>query len=247
MNDVQGDMMKQQADTAQNAGWKVGLIVPMNNTTMAREITGWLPAGSEVEVLRIPRGKGLITPEVLPEYVRSTLGLAAGMSKDLDVIAYGCTAAGFVAGPDGEARLAKDLQAVTGTPVVTTARSMVLALRELGARRIALVSPYSESVNRALMRFLDEDEIRVEELASFNAPDVDALGRITESEVADLARRTMSPSCDAMFIACSQLPTFGVLDHLSAEFSRPVMSSIKATALQAQRAAAMRHDMNKTD
>lgn len=236
-------MNKQHAGAAQNTGLKVGLIVPMNNTTMAREIAGWLPAGSEIQVLRIPRGKGLITPEVLPEYVRSTLDLAAGMSKNLDVIAYGCTAAGFVAGPDGEAQLAKDLQAVTGTPVVTTARSMVLALRELGARRIALVSPYSESVNRALMKFLDEDEIRVEELASFNAPDVDALGRITESQVAELARKTMSASCDAMFIACSQLPTLGVLDGLSAEFGRPVMSSIKATAMQARRAASERHGM----
>jgi len=237
------DMNKQHAGTAHNTGLKVGLIVPMNNTTMAREIAGWLPAGSEIQVLRIPRGKGLITPEVLPEYVRSTLDLAAGMSKNLDVIAYGCTAAGFVAGPDGEAKLAKDLQAVTGTPVVTTARSMVLALRELGARRIALVSPYSESVNRALMKFLDEDEIRVEELASFNAPDVDALGRITESQVAELARKTMSASCDAMFIACSQLPTLGVLDGLSVEFGRPVMSSIKATAMQARRAASERHGM----
>lgn len=240
---TKGDMNKQHAGTAQNTGLKVGLIVPMNNTTMAREIAGWLPTGSEIQVLRIPRGKGLITPEVLPEYVRSTLDLAAGMSKNLDVIAYGCTAAGFVAGPDGEAQLAKDLQAVTGTPVVTTARSMVLALRELGARRIALVSPYSESVNRALMKFLDEDEIRVEELASFNAPDVDALGRITESQVAELARKTMSASCDAMFIACSQLPTLGVLDGLSAEFGRPVMSSIKATAMQARRAASERHGM----
>jgi maleate cis-trans isomerase len=235
-------MTKAYSATAQDRGWKVGLIVPMNNTTMAREITGWLPPGSELEVLRIPRGKGLITPDVLPEYVRSTLDLAAGMSKDLDVIAYGCTAAGFVAGPEGEARLAQDLQTVTGTAVVTTARSMVLALRELGARRIALVSPYSESVNRALMKFLDEDEIEVEELASFNAADVDALGRITEDEVADLARRTMTDSCDVMFIACSQLPTFGVLDSLSAEFGRPVMSSIKATALQAHRAAKLGHE-----
>ena len=233
-------MTEQEGATAQKTGWKVGLIVPMNNTTMAREIAGWLPAGSEVEVLRIPRGKGLITPEVLPEYVRNTLGLAAGMSKGLDVVAYGCTAAGFVAGPEGEARLARDLESVTGTAVVTTARSMVLALRELGARRIALVSPYSETVNRALMKFLDEDDIEVQELASFNALDVDALGRITEDEVAALARKTMTASCDAMFIACSQLPTLGVLDGLSAEFGRPVMSSIKATALQADRAALLR-------
>ena len=228
-------MAKEQSGQEGVSGLKVGLIVPVNNTTMAREIVGWLPPASEVEVVRIPRGKGLITPEVLPAYIQSTLDLAAGMSKGLDVVVYGCTAAGFVAGPEREARLAKELQAATGAPVVTTARSMVLALQDLGARRIALVSPYSDSVNRALMQFLDEDQIRVEQLASFNVSDVDALGRITEDEVVDLARRTMTAECDAMFIACSQSPTLGVLDMLSSELGRPVMSSIKATALQASR------------
>src|SRR5690606_6121883 len=129
------DMAKEQSGQEGVSGLKVGLIVPVNNTTMAREIVGWLPPASEVEVVRIPRGKGLITPEVLPAYIQSTLDLAAGMSKGLDVVVYGCTAAGFVAGPEREARLAKELQAATGAPVVTTARSMVLALQDLGARR----------------------------------------------------------------------------------------------------------------
>ena len=42
----------------------------------------------------------------------------------------------------------------------------------------------------------------------------------------------MTDGCDAMFIACSQLPTFNILQVLSAEFGRPVLSSIQATAQQ---------------
>jgi maleate cis-trans isomerase len=48
----------------------------------------------------------------------------------------------------------------------------------------------------------------------------------------------MSPGSDAMFIACSQLPTRAILGDLEREFGRPVWSSIRATAWAACRIAA---------
>ena len=33
---------------------RVGLMVPINNTTMEGELLGWLPEGSTVRTLRIP-------------------------------------------------------------------------------------------------------------------------------------------------------------------------------------------------
>jgi maleate cis-trans isomerase len=85
-------------------------------------------------------------------------------------------------------------------------------------------------VNTQLAAFLADGGISVMRVASFRAPDVQALGRITAEEVRDLARATMGPDCDALFIGCSQLPTHAVLDGLAAEFDRPAWSSIKATA-----------------
>ncbi|MBI3937052.1 MAG: hypothetical protein HY323_08745, partial [Betaproteobacteria bacterium] len=59
------------------AALKVGLMVPINNTTMERELLVWLPAGSTCVTLRIPRGKGLLTAETLPAYKAQALALAA--------------------------------------------------------------------------------------------------------------------------------------------------------------------------
>jgi maleate cis-trans isomerase len=47
------------------------------------------------------------------------------------------------------------------------------------------------------------------------------------------ARETMDDQCDALFIACSQLPTRPVVGPLEKEFKRPVWSSIRATAWRA--------------
>jgi len=216
-----------------------GLMVPINNTTMERELLAWLPAGSTCVTQRIPRGKGLLTKETLPEYRAQALSLAKTFADpQIDVVAYGCTAAGFISGPAGDAALQADLAGVTGKTVVTTARSMVLALQDIGAKHIALVTPYLDAVNVQLKAFLADGGISVRRFNSFYAQNTDELGRISAQQVAQLARATMADDCDALFIGCSQLPTHEVLGDLEREFGRPVLSSIQVTAQRAQAAVA---------
>jgi maleate cis-trans isomerase len=123
---------------------KVGLLVPINNTTMEGELLAWLPAGSRCTTLRIPRGKGTLTPADLPAYLAQATRLAERFASDeLDLVVYGCTAAGFMMGPARDAEIAAELARITRKPVVTTASAMVMALHHLGTKRIALVTPYS--------------------------------------------------------------------------------------------------------
>jgi maleate cis-trans isomerase len=219
---------------------RVGLMVPVNNTTMEGELAAWLPAGTSVTRIGIPRGAGLLTRETMPAYRDAAVALAAQHFSSLthDILAYGCTAAGFIAGPRGDAELQAELARVTGLPVVTTARAMVVALQAAGARDIAVVTPYQDEVNAQLTDFLADGGIAVKRLASFRAPDVMALGRITAEQVRGLAAATMGGDCDALFIGCSQLPTQAVLAGLAAQFARPALSSIQATAWDAERVMA---------
>ncbi|HEY6705275.1 MAG TPA: hypothetical protein VI010_14355, partial [Xanthobacteraceae bacterium] len=99
----------------------------------------------------------------------------------------------------------------------------------------AVVTPYHDAVNAQLEAFLADGGISVVRMDTFRAPDVTALGRITAAQVRDLARATMGPDCDALFIGCSQLPTHAILAGLQAEFGRPAWSSIRATAWDAGR------------
>ena len=211
---------------------RIGLMVPINNTTLARELANAMPQ-AQVTTLRIPRGPGLLTPETLPAYQDSALQLARRFADEpVDVVAYGCTAAGFIGGPAADRALARDLAAVSGAPVVTTARSMVLELQAIGARSIALVTPYLDPVNVCLKAFLADAGIGVHRFDSLYAADVDALGRITPEEVAAIAMRTMDDDCDAMFIACAQLPTQTILSGLRDAFARPVISANAALTAQ---------------
>jgi maleate cis-trans isomerase len=214
---------------------KLGLMVPANNTTMEPELLDWLP-GAQCRTLRIPRGKGLLGPAEIPAYVAQALALAEGYDPaQTDIVAYGCTAAGFIGGPARDAEIQTKLTAITGKPVVTTASAMIEVLRHIGAKRIAVVTPYMDPVNERLRAYLQQSGIAVVRLASFKAETTDELAAITAAQITALARETMTPDADAMFIACSQLPTRAIMAGLEREFGKPVWSSIKATAWQAER------------
>lgn len=217
---------------------KLGLMVPANNTTMEPELRAWMD-GAQCATLRIPRGPGLLGPTEIPAYVAQALELAKTWDRNAtDIVAYGCTAAGFIGGPARDAEIQAGLAQITGRPVVTTAGAMVAVLRHIGAQRIAVVTPYLDLVNERLRAYLEQSGITVLKLASFRAQTTDELARITSQQIAALARETMVPEADALFIACSQLPTKDILDGLERESGKPVWSSIKATAWQAQRVLA---------
>lgn len=215
---------------------KIGLMVPANNTTMESELLAWLPAGASCRTLRIPRQQGLLTAADIPAYVGQAESMARAFAEDpVDVVVYGCTAAGILAGPERDRAIAASLHAITGRPVVTTASSMVASLQEEGAESIALVTPYQDEVNERLKAFLAHSEIRVRSMRSLGATNVEELGAIGAEAVATLARETVDGECDALFIACSQLPTRAIVGPLEREFRKPVWSSISATAWRAAR------------
>ena len=103
---------------------KVGLMIPATNTTMEHELTQWLPEGSSCRVLRVKNGAAMLTREDIPDYSARCIELAGGFADaPLDVVVYGCTAAGFISGPAKDREIGAALARVTGRPSVTTAGS----------------------------------------------------------------------------------------------------------------------------
>jgi len=215
------------------------LIVPANNTTMAPEMSALAPELAPFAVARVPVPSEGVTVENMPAYARSTL---AAVEEFLPLrpalVVHGCTAAGFLSGAKGVAEITEALRQRSGATVVSTAAAMIAVLRHEGVRETAVATPYLAPINDGLRAYLAEAGIAVEVLNTLACPDVDSLGRVTEEEVLALALRTVTPRSRSLFIACSQLPTLGVLPTLRARLGIPVWSSISATAWAASRAMA---------
>ena len=210
---------------------KVLLVVPANNTTMEPELKVLYPEASEILVARVKRPPTMLTVESIPAYGRSTIeAVTPFIPTKPDLVVYGCTAAGFLAGPAGNARMVEELARATGAPVVSTAEAMIEALRHSKVTRTAVVTPYLKAVNDGLENYLRTSGIDVECLDSFFCTTTDELGRVTVEQVEAKALATVTRESAALFIACSQLPTLSIIEPLRRRLGIPVWSSIQATA-----------------
>ena len=123
----------------------------------------------------------------------------------------------------------------TGAAVVSTAEAMEQVLRHEQVAETAVVTPYLMPVNDGLREVPGQAGFAVETLDGFFCETTDAPGRITEDEVREKALATVTPRGQALFIACSQLPTSHTVPMLRDQSRIPVWSSISATAWAASR------------
>jgi len=220
----------------------LGLMVPGNNTTMEVELLAWLPAGSTCQTIKIPRDPGPTTRVTAPAYTAKAVKLSEDFAQgNIDVVVFGCTAASFMCGPQADAELQRAISKASTKPTVTTAGSMSVSLKAIGARKIAVLTPYVAEVNGGLTEFLTSEHIEIVRLSSFNCANVHELGKITAAQVSERAHALMAEltePVDALFIACTQLPTRDILEPLRQAFKIPVLTSIQVTAEQAMLACA---------
>jgi maleate cis-trans isomerase len=211
------------------------LVIPANNTTFEGELAQLCP-GLGIYAARVKRPARTLTVEDLPDYRRSTLqSIEPFLREKIDLVIYGCTAAGFMSGPEGNAGMVERLAARTGVETISTASAMIETLQHDKVTRTAVVTPYLAAVNDGLRRYLTAYDIDVEVLSSFECATTEALGRLTQADVLERSRATVTAASKALFIACSQLPTVNIVDGLRAEMKIPVWSSIVATGWVAAR------------
>ena len=210
---------------------RVMVVLPENNTMIEPEISALCPALAPRAMARVKRPLRTLLLEDLPAYAEATLDAIKPFEADpWDLVIYGCTAAGFLGGPESNARMVERLRERTGATVVSTAGAMVDVLREDSVTETAVVTPYLAPVNDGLRRYLEASGIAVEILNSFFCKTTAELGAVTEDQVLEFARQTVTPSSKSLFVACSQLPTLRAMAQLRRDLPMPVWSSIRATA-----------------
>jgi maleate cis-trans isomerase len=216
---------------------KLLMVVPANNTTMEPELSTLCPQIADFRVAKVKRPPRPLTLDDLPDYGAATIAAIEPFARErIDLVVFGCTAAGFLAGPEGNAAIVRKIGERLRAPVVSTTEAMVAVLRDAGVSSATIVTPYLAAVNDGLATYLRRSGMAVERLESFLCKTTEELGRITQEQVLELALATVRPQSKALFIACSQLPTLEILPKLRRNLGIPVWSSIAATAWAANRA-----------
>ncbi|HET6856738.1 MAG TPA: decarboxylase [Streptomyces sp.] len=213
----------------------VGVVAPFD-FALDRELWRWTPDGVSLHLTRTPfvpvevsldLARLVSEHETLRDAVRALTAVAP------EVVAYACTSGSFVGGVAGERAMCEAMSQAGELPSVTTSGALLDALGEIGARRIALVTPYTESVTSSLEEYLAEAGIAVTGRAFLGL--TRHIWKVPYRDVVDMARLAVVGAADCLFISCTNLPTYDVIPQLEAELRMPVISANQVTMWSALR------------
>lgn len=209
------------------SGARLGLIVLQTDETMEFEARQVL-AGRDVQMLhtRIPN-QVEVTTATLAQMKEDLPATAALLPEALDAIGYGCTSASTVIGPEAVAQAVGTVQ--PGVPFTNPISAVMAALEALGASRIAMVTPYVESVTAPMRALLAAHGIEVVRAVSFGEGDDRKVARIDPASTrAAMLEAAQADGVQAVFASCTNLQTFPVIEEVEAALGIPVVTSNQA-------------------
>src|SRR4051794_24783177 len=128
---------------------------------------------------------------------------AAGVIRPgmpLDVVAYGCTSGTVVIGEENVFRRIHEAwpEAKCTTPIT----GAIAGFKAMDVKRIALLTPYIDSVNRLFRKFVQDRGIEVPVIGSFNHENDNEVARISGESVRRAALELgRHPGVDAVFVS----------------------------------------------
>ncbi len=229
--------MDLRPDRGSAGGRRVGVVVPYD-FALDREIWRWAPGGTDLLVTRT-RHQRLLVGVDLAERLSTDEALRVGtldvLAAEPDVLLYLCSSGSFVHGLDGERRM-REVMVGAGAPLaVTTSGAMLDALHHLDVRDVAVVSPYLPALRALLDAFLHAAGFRV---VAHDGLDLDRdIWRVPTGAVRDLVLAADREAAEAVFIACTNVPTYDLIAELEAVLGKPVLTANQVSLWAALRGA----------
>ena len=216
-------------EVEKNNSKKLGLVVLQADETIENELRKIIPHHCDIYHSRIPSA---------PEVTHKTL---KKMMKDLpnsielfpseislDVIGYACTSGATIIGPDKVKSIIN--KRYEGMKVTDPISSVCEALKVLEVKKIGFVSPYVESVSTEMRGFLVGHGFDVKSLISFEQGSESVVASIGESDTLKAVVAAATHDVEAIFVSCTNLKTFSILDQAEAIIGKPVLSSNQVLA-----------------
>jgi maleate cis-trans isomerase len=187
-----------------------------------------------------PDGVGLVgvtcsIDDWSPDQFEKGLGqvtAAAGYlgARAVDFVIHGGGPLVVARGKGYEEIIVKDIEAAAKVPATTGVRAAMEALRHMGARRIAIASPYPERHNRALARYLELHGFELVVVAGMDVP----FKRLQSVPPADIHRFAAgviarAPRCDALYLPCPQWQAAQTVEALERDSGMPAIAYSHAT------------------
>jgi maleate isomerase len=200
---------------------KFGMMLPSVNAIAEPQITAMLPPGVSLHTTRLRLVGGGNHLAMLDRLEEATQLLA---DAQVDRIMFHCTAVSMWS-PEIVGEIRRRIASVTGTPVVVTSDAVVSALGAFGARKIVLLTPYTQDINDREVRFLNHQGITVLSERGLGIPSGIGMSNVSAEQWYDEALTMRHPEAEAYFLSCTTIRSADVIEPLERALGRPVLTS----------------------
>jgi maleate cis-trans isomerase len=203
---------------------RFGLLTPSSNTVQEPEFSAALPPTISLHTGRVAYRD--ITPQ---EQMRCVLELESECRKladaEVDVIVFAATAPTLANGKGYDRELIKRMEDASSRPATTAATAFVDALARLNVTRIAIAAPWSKTMDKPMVRFMEASGFEVvnSEVAGYVAGV--ELGRTGPQAACELGRRADRPDAEAVIMPGGNWPAMSIVERLEGELGKPVLAN----------------------
>lgn len=221
--------------------FRIGQIVPSSNTTMETEIPAMLRAREAVAPERFTFHSSRmrmkkVTKEELAAMDADSDRCALELSDArVDVLGYACLVAIMSMGRgyhrQSEQRLhQRTVDNGAPAPVVTSAGALIQGLQRIGAKKIAVLTPYMKPLTALVVDYIEHEGIEVLDAVSLEISDNLQVGAQDPRAPIELSRRLVTANCDAVVLsACVQMPSLPSIQPVEDRIGLPVLSAAVCT------------------
>ena len=147
-------------------------------------------------------------------------------NQTLDTVAYGCTSGTIAAGID---QIINKIQsAKPKCKVITPITSAVNALKHLNLKKISVFTPYPQAINEKVINYFKNEGFVIQSFASFNLESDLDIGKIDPQYLFEVLTKIDTSDAEALFISCTALPVFEIIQELENKIKKIVLSSNQA-------------------
>ena len=143
--------------------------------------------------------------------------------EKINTVAYGCTSGTIAIGED---KVKEKIQLAKPDCYVTTPiTSAIKAFKLMEVKKIAVFTPYPESVNQTIYQYFAKKKIDVLSFGTFNLDLDEDFAKVDPKYLSETLTKLDLNDADALFISCTALPALEILDEVEKKINKPVFSS----------------------
>jgi maleate isomerase len=214
-------------DGGRHARGKIGFVLLATEQTIEDDMFALRPDGVGIHFARAPIPDS-ITVESLARQADALAPAAATLLPDgsLDVVCYACTSGSLVIGED---RVHDELRkGAPGAKATSLIAGVLKALRTVGARRVAVATPYLGEINRQEADYMAAAGFEITNIQGLNIEKDSDMILVRPGFIAEFGASVDTPDADALFISCGALRSIEIVDILEQKLGKPVICSNQA-------------------